>query len=137
MPVRSFFVILSHQILTMEISSLEQLEEAAAKRHKSVIFNFPDLSEASNSDWEKRFNYLFDECGCASGQKFITYSLPFLIVGLIALSNLSEMDKTWILGIFILAVLIAGAAGKITGLIQRNYKLKRLIDEFKNVISQE
>lgn len=114
----------------MNIESKADVHLAAKMRPKEVTFRMAELSEDANVAWETRFNDLLSECGCASGQQFIMYASPVFIIGLILLINFSDLSRQWILGLFVMAVIIAGAAGKITGLIQRNYKLKALVNDF-------
>ncbi len=116
----------------MDIVSISDLHLAAKKRPKEVAFRMAELSNEVNIAWETRFNDLLSECGCASGQQFIMYASPLFIVGLVLLINFSDLSRQWILGLFVMAVVFAGAAGKITGLIQRNYKLKKLVNDFMN-----
>lgn len=121
----------------MEINTLSQLDEAIAKRQKSVSFNFQSLSREENLSWEQKFNFLFDECGCASGRKFILYSSPLLIIVLIILKNTTDLSRTMILGLFVASVFLAGAAGKVIGLIQRKNKMQRLMDEFRTNLNNK
>lgn len=114
----------------MNIVSKADVHLAAKKRPKEVAFRMSELSDDANNAWETRFNDLLSECGCASGQQFIMYASPVFIIALVVLINFSDLSRQWILGLFVMAVLIAGAAGKITGLIQRNYKLKTLVNDF-------
>jgi hypothetical protein len=114
----------------MDILSIDDVHLAAKKRPKEVTFRMTDLSDEANIEWETRFNDLLSECGCASGQQFIMYASPVFIIGLILLINFSDLSRQWILGLFVMAVGFAGLAGKITGLVQRNYKLKNLVNDF-------
>lgn len=114
----------------MDILSIDDVHLAAKKRPKEVSFRMTDLSDEANIEWETRFNDLLSECGCASGQQFIMYASPVFIIGLILLINFSDLSRQWILGLFVMAVGFAGLAGKITGLVQRNYKLKNLVNDF-------
>ncbi len=114
----------------MDIVSIADVQMAAKKRPKEVVFRWAELSDEANSAWEARFNDLLSECGCASGQQFIMYASPVFIIGLILMINFSDMSRQWILGFFVVAIILSGAAGKITGLIQRNYKLKKLVNDF-------
>jgi multidrug efflux pump subunit AcrB len=116
----------------MKINSIFDVRLAAKIRPKEVTFQMPNLSEEANVAWETRFNDLLSECGCASGQQFIMYASPVFIISLILLINYTDLSRQLILVLFFLAVIVAGAAGKITGLIQRNYKLKKLVDDFKH-----
>jgi hypothetical protein len=42
-----------------------------------------------------------------------------------------------ILGLFVASVFLAGAAGKVIGLIQRKNKLQRLMDEFRTNLNNK
>ncbi len=114
----------------MNIVSKADVHLAAKKRPIEVNFKMAELSDDANIAWETRFNDLLSECGCASGQQFIMYTSPVFIIGLVLMNNFSDLSRQWILGLFVTAVIFAGAAGKITGLIQRNYKLKKLVSDF-------
>jgi hypothetical protein len=114
----------------MDIISIADLHLAAKKRPKEVSFRMTELSDEANIVWETRFNDLLSECGCASGRQYIMYASPVFIIGLVFMVNYSDLSRQWILGLFVIAILIAGLAGKITGLIQRNYKIKKLVNDF-------
>jgi len=113
----------------MEIVSISDVYMIAKKRPKEVVFKIPELSNKENDAWETRFNDLLSECGCTSGQQFIRYSTPGLVIVLVILINYSDLSRQFILGIFVFSVILAGASGKIIGLLQRNYRIKKLVDE--------
>ncbi|WP_062128348.1 hypothetical protein [Geofilum rubicundum] len=115
----------------MDIVSMADLHLAAKKRPKEVVFRMTELSDEANTAWETRFNDLLSECGCASGRQFIMYASPVFIIGLVLMVNYSDLNRQWILGLFVMAIIFAGLAGKITGLLQRNYKLNKLVNDFK------
>ena len=106
------------------------------KRPDSVVFNIPELRDDVNRQWETRFNDLLNECGCASGRSFILYALPGLVLAFIYLVNFTDLGRYWSLGLFAGGVAVAGVAGKITGLLQRNRRLRKLLLDFSAATGQ-
>lgn len=120
----------------MEVTSAEDLPLVVEKRPDSVVFNIPELRDDVNRQWETRFNDLLNECGCASGRSFILYALPGLILAFIYLVNFTDLGRYWSLGLFAGGVAVAGLAGKITGLLQRNRRLRKLLLDFSAATGQ-
>lgn len=106
------------------------------KRPDSVVFNIPELRDDVNRQWETRFNDLLNECGCASGRSFIMYALPGLVLAFIYLVNFTDLGPYWSLGLFAGGVALAGVVGKITGLLQRNRRLRKLLLDFSAATGQ-
>ncbi|HHU58157.1 MAG TPA: hypothetical protein GXZ39_07665 [Bacteroidales bacterium] len=120
----------------MEVTSAEDLPLVVEKRPDSVVFNIPELRDDVNRQWETRFNDLLNECGCASGRSFIMYALPGLVLAFIYLVNFTDLGRYWSLGLFAGGVAVAGVAGKITGLLQRNRRLRKLLLDFSAATGQ-
>lgn len=120
----------------MEVTSAEDLSLVVEKRPDSVVFNIPELRDDVNRQWETRFNDLLNECGCASGRSFILYALPGLVLAFIYLVNFTDLGRYWSLGLFAGGVAVAGVAGKITGLLQRNRRLRKLLFDFSAATGQ-
>lgn len=120
----------------MEVTSAEDLPLVVEKRPDSVVFNIPELRDDVNRQWETRFNDLLNECGCASGRSFILYALPGLVLAFIYLVNFTDLGRYWSLGFFVGGVAVAGLAGKITGLLQRNRRLRKLLLDFSAATGQ-
>lgn len=120
----------------MEVTSAEDLPLVVEKRPDSVVFNIPELRDDVNRQWETRFNDLLNECGCASGRSFIMYALPGLVLAFIYLVNFTDLGRYWSLGLFAGGVIVAGLAGKITGLLQRNRRLRKLLLDFSAATGQ-
>lgn len=120
----------------MEVTSAEDLSLVVEKRPDSVVFNIPELRDDVNRQWETRFNDLLNECGCASGRSFILYALPGLVLAFIYLVNFTDLGRYWSLGLFVGGVAVAGLAGKITGLLQRNRRLRKLLLDFSAATGQ-
>lgn len=120
----------------MEVTSAEDLSLVVEKRPDSVVFNIPELRDDVNRQWETRFNDLLNECGCASGRSFILYALPGLVLAFIYLVNFTDLGRYWSLGLFAGGVAVAGVAGKITGLLQRNRRLRKLLLDFSAATGQ-
>lgn len=120
----------------MEVTSAEDLPLVVEKRPDSVVFNIPELRDDVNRQWETRFNDLLNECGCASGRSFILYALPGLVLAFIYLVNFTDLGRYWSLGLFAGGVAVAGLAGKITGLLQRNRRLRKLLLDFSAATGQ-
>lgn len=120
----------------MEVTSAEDLPLVVEKRPDSVVFNIPELRDDVNRQWETRFNDLLSECGCASGRSFIMYALPGLVLAFIYLVNFTDLGRYWSLGLFAGGVAVAGVAGKITGLLQRNRRLRKLLLDFSAATGQ-
>lgn len=120
----------------MEVTSAEDLPLVVEKRPDSVVFNIPELRDDVNRQWETRFNDLLNECGCASGRSFILYALPGLVLAFIYLVNFTDLGRYWSLGLFAGGVAVAGVAGKITGLLQRNRRLRKLLLDFSAATGQ-
>ena len=120
----------------MEVTSAEDLPLVVEKRPDSVVFNIPELRDDVNRQWETRFNDLLNECGCASGRSFIMYALPGLVLAFIYLANFTDLGRYWSLGLFAGGVAVAGLAGKITGLLQRNRRLRKLLLDFSAATGQ-
>lgn len=120
----------------MEVTSAEDLPLVVEKRPDSVVFNIPELRDDVNRQWETRFNDLLNECGCASGRSFIMYALPGLVLAFIYLVNFTDLGRYWSLGLFAGGVAVAGLAGKITGLLQRNRRLRKLLLDFSAATGQ-
>lgn len=120
----------------MEVTSAEDLPLVVEKRPDSVVFNIPELRDDVNRQWETRFNDLLNECGCASGRSFIMYALPGLVLAFIYLVNFTDLGRYWSLGFFAGGVAVAGLAGKIVGLLQRNRRLRKLLLDFSAATGQ-
>lgn len=120
----------------MEVTSAEDLPLVVEKLPDSVVFNIPELRDDVNRQWETRFNDLLNECGCASGRSFIMYALPGLVLAFIYLVNFTDLGRYWSLGLFVGGVAVAGLAGKITGLLQRNRRLRKLLLDFSAATGQ-
>jgi len=120
----------------MEVTSAEDLPLVVEKRPDSVVFNIPELRDDVNRQWETRFNDLLNECGCASGRSFILYALPGLVLAFIYLVNFTDLGRYWSLGLFAGGVIVAGVVGKITGLLQRNRRLRKLLLDFSAATGQ-
>ena len=120
----------------MEVTSAEDLPLVVEKRPDSVVFNIPELRDDVNRQWETRFNDLLNECGCASGRSFIMYALPGLVLAFIYLVNFTDLGRYWSLGLFAGGVIVAGVVGKITGLLQRNRRLRKLLLDFSAATGQ-
>lgn len=120
----------------MEVTSAEDLPLVVEKRPDSVVFNIPELRDDVNRQWETRFNDLLNECGCASGRSFIMYALPGLVLAFIYLVNFTDLGRYWSLGLFAGGVALAGVVGKITGLLQRNRRLRKLLLDFSAATGQ-
>ncbi|MDG5798939.1 hypothetical protein QA597_01010 [Marinilabiliaceae bacterium ANBcel2] len=114
----------------MDIKSTEDLKQVAKSHPKQVNFKFAHLKEVENNEWSRKFNLLLDECGCSSGRQYIMYASPLFLGALILLDSATEMSRYYIIAIIAIAAVIAGVAGKIAGLMQRNRKLTNLINEF-------
>ena len=122
--------------MIMEVTSVEDLPLVVEKRPDSVVFKIPELRDDVNRQWETRFNDLLNECGCASGRSFIMYALPGLVLAFIYLVNFTDLGRYWSLGLFAGGVAVAGLAGKITGLLQRNRRLRKLLLDFSAATGQ-
>ncbi|ASB47782.1 hypothetical protein [Alkalitalea saponilacus] len=113
----------------MVITSLEQVKDIREKKPKEVSFDIAGFDDDFNSEWTQRFNHLLAECGCSSGQQYIMYASPVFLLALIALASFSSLGKPLIVGLFLGAIVVTGATGKIAGLIEKNNKLKVLTQE--------
>lgn len=114
-----------------EIRSVADLELIAQKLPEEVKFSFPSLDDATNELWTTRFNNLIRECGCSSGQQFLLLATPVYIIAIILLIAFTSLPKQILIILFIAALIVTGAAGKIAGIIQRNKKIEKLISHFK------
>jgi hypothetical protein len=112
------------------IITQSDINQILNKKVKQVNFKIPEYTEQQNKAWEEKFNHILNECGCSSGRQFILYSSPVYFIGLIALTSYSSLSKPLIIGLMVMAIVISGVAGKITGLLQKKQKLTALINEF-------
>ena len=112
------------------INTVNELKTISRKRPKEVRLNLAYLDVSDNEAWTNRYNTLLNECGCSSGRQFITYTAPFYIILIVFLALFTPLSRPVIIGIFVVAVIITGIAGKVTGLKQRNRLLNELTDEF-------
>lgn len=114
----------------MEIKTIDDISNISRKITKNVQFKLSFLSEKENEVWEKKFNAFLSECGCSTGQRFLLFLFPLIAVITVILFIFSSKSFITILSFFIVALVISGAIGKITGLRRRNRNIKELIVSF-------
>ncbi|TCO05407.1 hypothetical protein [Natronoflexus pectinivorans] len=117
----------------MVVTSLEQVKDIRKKKPKEVSFEIVGYDNDFNSEWTQRFNHLLAECGCSSGQQYIMYASPLYLLAIIAMASFTSIGKPLIVGLFLGAIVVTGATGKIAGLIEKNNKLKALTGELYSV----
>jgi len=119
----------------MEIHNLDDINKVSKKNTNSVKFKLSTISEKENEEWENKFNELLSDCGCNTGQRYLLFLLPVVILTIVILLILSQISVVLAIFLFIGTTIVLGIMGRVLGIRKRNRKIKRLIVNFYNKYS--
>jgi hypothetical protein len=101
------------------------------RRKLHLFLRVPGLALDKTSVWEARLNAALKECGCSLGAKSMSAALAGTIIWQFVYSSWSMSHWLGFIGRSVLAVLVAGVIGKLSGLALAESRLRSIEEHIR------